>query len=115
MDYQERHLLVQTLESKINIVKEEIKLKELELSELNNKAFHARMIRFTWDGLKEWLLKNRPENDYKKNPLVSNGYHSTCCCINKNGELQVGPFGSGDDRFRKGCDLFVPYTFQDWD
>jgi len=113
MDTQERHLLVSTLESKMRIVKEEIKLKELELSKLSNEIFDARMIKFTWNELKEWLLKNRPENDYKNNPIVSNDTHVTYCYIDKDGELCIGAFG-GDDRFPRGCDLYVPYNFTSW-
>lgn len=112
MDNQERHLLVSTLKSKINIVNEEIKLKKLELEELNKKMWDAKMIKFSWDELMEWLIENRPKNDYKKNPIVSNGTHMTYCCIEE-GELRVGMAG-GDDRFRRGCDLFVPYNFPSW-
>lgn len=113
MDTQERQSLIKSLEARKELLEAEIKMKKVEVDTLHSQIFDALMIKFTWDELRDWLKKNRPENDYRRNPIVSNGSQATYCKLDDEGNLVIGAFG-GDYMFPNGCELFVPYDFKSW-
>src|SRR5688572_5559935 len=114
MDTNERHNKVLELKTKLTTLEEEVRHKCIEKMHLKKEIFEAEWIEFTWDELRDWLKANRPENDYQKNPMVSNGFHATSYCfLTDSGELQIGSWFH-NDQFRRGCPLFVHYQFKSW-
>ncbi len=115
METTEKHNKVLELRSKLKIKEEERNLKQLEITALNKELFDAEWVKFTWQELESWLKENRPENDYEKNPVISNssGWHKTYCKLTDTDELQVGPYYNHDN-FPRGKDLYVAYDFRNW-
>jgi len=103
---------VEILKSTINIKKEEINIKQKELLELQKELSNIEWIETSWEELKDWIINNRPNNDYQSNPKVKNkqGIYSYSV-INENGELQIGPYYDNDN-FPRNKPLYVAYDFR---
>lgn len=110
------HKKVLELKAKLEIKKQEIALKKLELENISDELFKTEWIRFTWDELFLWLKKNKPpESKYYNNPTVKSisGYHSSYCFITDKDELQIGAYYH-NDHFPRGEDIYVAYDFRTW-
>lgn len=102
------------IRAKIKILQGEIELKKAEIARLNLELFKVEYKPITWEELKNWLIENRPENIYAKNPRVVNKYkEESYCFINDNGDLQTGPY-EHYDKFPRGCEMFVHREYLPW-
>ncbi len=98
------------LYEKIKILNSEIKLKEMEISEIRKQIFENDFKKWTWDDFEQWLLNNDTGN-YEKNPIIVDKYgvwKEYCKIIN--GKLQIGSYFH-NDRFPRGEDLYVSRNF----
>ena len=109
----EKTMQIDNINSKILLKQAMIEQLKSEISILQNELFLIKWVKISWNELEEWLKENRPENDYKKNPMVSNGSSTNYCRLNKEGKLQIGAW-EHTDGFRQGRDLFIMYNFQSY-
>lgn len=101
------------IRQKIKITEAEIELKKSELGRLHKELFEAEYIPITWEGLKQWLIENRPENDYAQNPIIANEWRDKSYCLIKDGQLRIGAYFH-NDKFPRGCKLFVHNKYAAW-
>jgi len=117
MENQDIKNKIENIESKISLQKSIIKSAESEISILQRELFLTKWRKISWNELEEWLKKNRPENDYNKNPIICDGSEyerKSYCKLNKEGKLQIGAYSS-TDFFEKSTDsLFVTYDFESY-
>lgn len=97
------------------VYRAEIELKQQQLKTLTDRIAALEWQPIEWDALEQLLKTEYSGCDYRKCPTVSQrgGLNQTHCSINDKGELVVGPYFH-NDRFPRGCSLFIHHARKTW-
>jgi hypothetical protein len=106
---------IKKLKELVSINKSKKKLLDLELEKLEKELLDIRYPIMKWDDLESWLKENRPDNDFRENPIVMSlsFWKTSYCEIGEEGELIIGGYKHCDG-FRRGEDIRVHYKFEKW-